>query len=95
MKELVLSRNTFIWLLLIGATLLSWELNLGFAFDSLRHAGIAILVVTFIKVRFIVFDFMETRHAPNVLRWMSDAWIAFTAIGLIVLFLWTPSTVTP
>jgi hypothetical protein len=91
MKELVLSRNTAVWLLLIGATVLSWNFNHGLGFDSLPQAGIAILVVTFLKVRFVVFDFMEVRQAPKVLRWISEAWIVLTAVTLIALFLWTPS----
>lgn len=87
MKALLLSRITAVWALLVGATMLSWELGHGLGFDSVRTAGAAILVVTFIKVRLVMLDFMEIRHAPRWMRWVGESWIVLITTLLVVLFL--------
>ena len=65
MRELWLSRTTLIWGLLVVATLLSWQIGHGVGFDSAKAAGVAILFVTFVKVRFVMLEFIEfaTRRA--------------------------------
>lgn len=83
MKEILLSRVTAVWALLIAATMLSWELGHGVGFDD---AGAAILVVTFIKVRFVALEFMEIRVAPRWLRTIAETWIVLTASLLIGLY---------
>lgn len=90
MKDLLLTRTSAIWALLVGATLLSWELGHGLGFDGATTAGAAILVVTFVKARFVVLDFMEVRHAPLWLRLIFEGW-AWLACGLLIaLWLHTP-----
>jgi hypothetical protein len=68
MGSLLRARTTAVWLLLVAATVLSWEVGHGVGFEDVRHAGIAILVVAFIKVRLVILDFMELRHAPLPFR---------------------------
>jgi len=47
-------------------------------------------VVSFVKVRFVMHEFMELRHAPLFMRLLADGWIiAITAI-LIGLYLRAP-----
>ena len=87
MKDLWVSRTTLIWGLLVVATLLSWQLGHGAGFDTARSAGVAILVVTFIKVRLVMLEFMELRDAPRWMRWVSQAWMAGIAMVLVGLFL--------
>lgn len=87
MKSLWLSRTTLIWTLLVVATLVSWELGHGVGFDSARAAGAAILVVTFVKVRFVVLDFMEIRTALWWMRAILEGWIVVCAAVLVFLFL--------
>ena len=87
MKDLLLSRTSAIWALLVAATLVSWELGHGVGFDDARSAGAAILAVTFVKVRFVVLDFMEIRTAPRWMRAVLETWIVLCAALLIVLFL--------
>jgi hypothetical protein len=86
MKALWLSRTSLIWMLLVAATLVSWELGHGVGLDSARSAGAAILLVTFIKVRFVVLDFMEIRTAPWWMRAILEGWIVLCAAVLIFLF---------
>ncbi|TDU28983.1 cytochrome c oxidase subunit IV [Panacagrimonas perspica] len=87
MKALLLTRTTLIWFLLVGATLVSWELGHGVGLDSAAAAGAAILLVTFVKVRFVVLDFMELRGAPNWMRAIAEGWIVLCCALLIGLFL--------
>ena len=83
MKALAMTRISLTWFLLVGATLLSFELGHGAGIPDGRWASVAILVITFAKVRFVVRDFMEIRHAPGWLRWLFDAWI-FLACSLLI-----------
>lgn len=87
MKTLLVSRITLVWMLLVGATALSWELGHGFGLPTTRAAGVAILVISFVKVRFVIREFMEIRHAPLWMRAIGDAWLVFITTALVVLFL--------
>jgi len=91
MKALWLSRTTAIWTALVVATLISYELGHGVGLDDVRAAGAAILLVTFLKVRFVVLDFMEIRHAPLWMRAVYEGWIVVCAAMLIALFLFGSS----
>lgn len=86
MKALWLSRTTLIWALLVTATMLSWTLGHGIGFKSARTAGVAILLVSFVKVRFVILEFMEIRSAPRWMRLVSEAWIVLIALVLVGLF---------
>jgi hypothetical protein len=86
MRALWLSRTTLVWALLVGATMLSWALGHGIGFRSARTAGAVIIVVTFVKVRFVILEFMEIRHAPRWMRFVGEAWIVVIATLLIGLF---------
>ena len=90
MKDLWLSRTTLIWGLLVVATLVSWQLGHGAGFDTAKSAGTAILIVTFVKVRFVMLEFMELRDAPRWMSLVSQAWMAVVAAVLVGLFLATP-----
>lgn len=82
-----LQRITYIWFVLILATLLSWEFGHGFGFgDNYHYATVAILIVTFIKIRFVFLDFMELRHAPLALRIGFEAWAVGACATLISLY---------
>ena len=87
MQSLLISRATAIWALLVGATLLSWEFGHGVGFSDIRHAGIAILIVAIVKVRFVILDFMEVRHAPVWMRMAGEAYCLVICAVLVTLFL--------
>lgn len=86
MTTLWRTRTTLIWMLLVGATMLSWAFGHGVGFSSPRAAGAAIIVVTFIKVRFVMLDFMELRSSPRWMRVTAQAWMLVISSSLIVLF---------
>lgn len=90
MSSLLLSRTTLIWFFLLGATLLSWEMGHGIGFDEVKHASIAIIAVSFVKVRFVMQEFMELRHAPLFMRLLADGWVILITLVLIGLYLRLP-----
>lgn len=84
---MIRSRITLVWALLVGATLLSWELGHGMGIHDARVAGSLILVVAMIKVRFVMLDFMEIRHAPAWMRASAEIWTVALAALLVALFM--------
>ncbi len=42
-----------------------------------------VIGMALVKVRFIVREFMEVRHAPALLGRLTDAWLALTAVALL------------
>jgi hypothetical protein len=87
-KGLLLTRTTLIWALLIAATLASWWLGHGIVASAAPVAGPAILSIAFIKVRFVVLEFMEVRAAPVWLRLALQGWMAMccaSLMGLLIL----------
>lgn len=83
---IVKHRITLIWLLLVAATVLSWEVGHGIGISDIRVAGAVILAVAFIKVRLVAFEFMELRHAPWFMRIAADAWIVVILGVLLTLY---------
>ncbi len=87
---LLRSRTSVVWLALILATLLTWSLGGSHhtpgtgAGHSL--AGFSIILIAFIKIRFIGMYFMELRYAPVALRGLFEAYCVVTCAVLIVLF---------
>lgn len=87
MRSLVLSRITLVWFALLAATLASWEMGHGIGIHSVTHASIAIIIVSFVKVGFVMMEFMELRHAPRLARLLALAWLVAISIVLIVLYM--------
>lgn len=78
--------TTLVWFGLIAATLMSWFVGVGHGLGE-GFAGLVILLIAFVKVRFVGRYFMELRHAPLGLAAAFDAWIVVVAATLIGLFL--------
>ena len=69
------------WLILLGATALTWYLGeLGAAGTS---AIIAMLLIAFVKGRLVILDFMELRRAPLLWRLLLEGWLVLVG-GLIL-----------
>jgi Prokaryotic Cytochrome C oxidase subunit IV len=86
MQTLLRSRVTVIWLLLVAATGLSWELGHGMGFSSVRLASSAVIVVAFVKVRFVILEFMEIRTAPLFMRIIAETWLVVICGALLALY---------
>jgi heme/copper-type cytochrome/quinol oxidase subunit 4 len=86
LTSLLKSRISLIWLALIVATLISWRVGT----DGGIHAHLAtivVLIVAFLKVRFVGAYFMELRDAPLGLRLAFEGYCVVVCATLIVMYL--------
>lgn len=86
MTEYLRTRTTVVWLLLVAATFGSWLLGHGMGFSNPQHAGLAILLVAFIKVRYVFLEFMEVRGAPLTLRRYVGGWVILVGVAVLVAY---------
>ncbi|MGQ0700734.1 MAG: cytochrome C oxidase subunit IV family protein [Panacagrimonas sp.] len=76
-----------IWLLLMAATGLSWWLSGDGGSDNRTAATIGLMVVAFIKIRFVGIHFMELGHAPVALRFIFEGWVIVVCAMIIGVYL--------
>ncbi len=79
-------RLLYVWLALSAITLAQLALgSRGEAASLTPNAAItsSAVVMALIKVRFIIREFMEVRHAPALLCRLTDLWIALTGVSLL------------
>jgi Prokaryotic Cytochrome C oxidase subunit IV len=81
LTPLLRTRTTAVWLLLTVATVLSWALG------THRGLAIAILVIAFVKIRFVGLYFMELRGAPPALRAVSETYCLAVLLTLSAMYL--------
>ena len=84
-------RLATVLLALCAVTAISWWLGArnGAAATSLdAHVTIGVLLIAAAKVRIIIMEFMEARHAPRLLRRLIDAWLALLISALLTVYLW-------
>ena len=85
--DLLRNRITLVWGLLVGATALSWWLGTDHGVDDQKLAAVAVLLVAFVKVRFVGMYFMELRNAPIPLRLIFEGWCIVVCAGVIGMYL--------
>lgn len=91
MITLLRNKTTLVWAFLVLATALSWEFGHGMGFgDDHRRATVAIMLVAFIKVRYVMLDFMEVRHAPVPLRVVFESWVVVVCSAILIFYLSGP-----
>lgn len=76
-------------LLLSGVTLLSWWLGLNdgqHAFTLDAGITLGVISIAVLKVRVIAWEFMELRHAPQLMRRIADAALAGITLLLLALY---------
>ena len=86
MKELIVSRRTLIWLVLVGTTILSWTMGHRARAAGLAYASTAVIVLAGFKIRYVMLDFMELRHAPLPMRIAAEVWVVGLCATLLVLY---------
>ena len=83
------TRVAVTWLVLLAATLLSWES--AHSSRDYRLASAVVLLIAFLKARLIGLEFMELRTAPRVLRSIFEAWTVVACAALLALYLLSPA----
>jgi hypothetical protein len=79
-------RLIFVWLALSAITLAQLGLGSLGAQDALTpNAAVttSAIVIALIKVRVIMREFMEVRHAPVSLSRLTDLWVVLTGVSLL------------
>ncbi|MGV0849057.1 cytochrome C oxidase subunit IV family protein [Mycolicibacterium phlei] len=81
---------TWTWLALTAITVGSWWLAPAHFTDTVQPSTpitALVLVLTAVKVRLILRNFMEVRTAPRWLRHATDAWLAVLFITVFAIYL--------
>lgn len=82
-------RVTAVWALLMAATCTStWLLTEGGVSATVAEVGIFLIAA--VKVRLVMLDFMELRHAPLPVRIASQAWIVLVTCLILGFCFATP-----
>lgn len=75
------------WALLVGLTLLAFETSI---VTRSPYAALAVIIpIAMVKVRIVVLEFMEVKHAPLWLRAALELWIVAVGMGIVALT-WFP-----
>jgi hypothetical protein len=83
-------RSTLVWLGLMAATCVTtWGLSKDWF--SPAAAVVGTFLIATIKVRYVVLDFMELRHAPLPVRIAFEAWPAIVAVMVVGFWFATPT----
>jgi hypothetical protein len=77
-------RLLVVWLVLASLTLgyLWIDRSVGGSLRSNAVVTSSVIAIALIKVRIIFREFMEVRHAPVLLRRLTDVWVFVIAAGL-------------
>lgn len=73
------TRLTLTWFALVAVTLLAWWIGTRHGeapFVPSAALSLGVLVISAVKVRVILREFMEVRHAPALLKRGADVWLA-------------------
>jgi hypothetical protein len=84
----VRARILAVWLLLVAATLVSWETR---GASDRWLAGSSVLLIALLKARIIGLEFMELRRAPLLLRLGFELWAVVVCAVLLVLYWRSPA----
>lgn len=78
------------WIVLVAVTLLYLVIDRsvdGNGRTASTAASVAAITLALVKVRIILREFMDVRHAPNVLRTMTDALVVVMGVSLLGTYL--------
>lgn len=77
---------TAVWLLLVFATGLSWWFGTDHGGHADQHplrTTAGLLLIAFIKVRFVILHFMEVRTAPLLIRLIGETWVIAVCAAIL------------
>jgi hypothetical protein len=80
-------RLLIVWLILTSMTLvyvwLDHTVDQNGTLKASTVVTVSAIVIALVKVRIIFQEFMEVRHAPVLLRRLTDAWVVLIAVCLL------------
>lgn len=90
--SLLRERATVVWLGLMTLTVLTtWVLSKDVVSPAAAVAGI--FLISAVKVRFVMLDFMELRNAPVPVRVAFEGWIVVVTTLILAFWFLTPGAV--
>lgn len=88
LRSTQISTETLVWLLLSSLTVASWALSAYHnTLSSPALLNSLLVIIAFLKIRFVIMHFMEVRSGPPLLRLSCDAWLFISAGGLLFFLL--------
>lgn len=87
-KRSVLVRDAqmLVWVLLVGATVLTAVLGFGQG-DTSTVAGVLVIAIGCVKLRLVMIHFMELGSAPTGLRLLAEGYSAVVLVSLLAIYL--------
>ena len=80
-------RLLIVWLILTGMTLayvwIDHTADQNGTFRASTVVTVSTIMIALIKVRIIFREFMEVRHAPVLLRRITDGWVILVGVSLL------------
>lgn len=80
-------RLLIVWLILTSMTLayvwLDHSVDQSGTLKASTVVTVSVIVIALIKVRIIFQEFMEVRHAPALLRLLTDGWVVLIGVCLL------------
>jgi hypothetical protein len=80
-------RLLIVWLILTSMTLvyvwLDHLVDQNGSFEASTVVTVSAIAIALIKVRIIFREFMEVRHAPALLRRLTDGWVVLVGVCLV------------
>ncbi|CAN7414480.1 cytochrome C oxidase subunit IV family protein [Phenylobacterium sp. LjRoot219] len=88
MRLLSRARLPIAWFGLSAITLVSWWISVqrGQGFEPNAGVTLSVILISAIKVRVIFREFMDVRHAPALLRYLTDAWLGLLVAALVAAY---------
>lgn len=87
MLELLGTSVTPFWLLLMAATGLSLWTSAQHGVEDQTVATVIVMIVAFVKTRFVGMRFTELRHAPFPLRTLFHIWYTGSCAAVLAVYL--------
>lgn len=87
-------RLGIVWAILTGITVVQYVILTTRGQDLFNPNAVltaSVIVVSLVKVRLILTEFMEVRHAPVLLRRLTDLWLLTTIVALLGTYLAAPA----
>ena len=93
MNEVLRTKETAVWLLLMLITIVAWVLgsNHSMLFDEPAGEAVVLMALAFFKVRLVIRYFMEVRHASFLLKLSFEAWL-FCSCAIIFFLCLSPES---
>jgi hypothetical protein len=77
------------WLLLTGITLFAWWMGTRHGPGPLKPdpaVAAGAIGITVVKVRIIIMEFMDARHAPKRLRHLTDTFLTLFVVAMLTAY---------